>query len=188
MKKIVLVILITISTLLISGCSQLPKEDISIEQTSSIEENNLVGAKAAELDEDYILEEMLQYGLEDERLALAEYELIINTFDVSTPFTNIIKAEKTHEAAILELYESYNLIVPEFDATKYVVIPTTLQETFEIGVQAEIDNIAMYNKFLEEDIPADVRAVFESLRDASINHLEAFERNASKGSGKNSSN
>jgi hypothetical protein len=203
MKKIITILLITIITLSVAGCSQAPEtnpteEKVTVETTetviietaetetkeaeeSTISENDeLYGAKAAENDSEYTLEEMLQYGLEDERLALAEYEAIINAFNVTTPFTNIIKAEAKHEASILGLYETYNFEIPEFDATQHVLIPETLQETYDIGVQAEIDNIAMYNSFLEQDLDDTVRTIFINLRDASISHLATFEKQANK--------
>lgn len=138
--------------------------------------DGLVGASAAEQDTSYTLEDMLAYALQDEKLAQAEYEAIINTFDVTRPFSNIAKAEVTHENAILSLYEAKGLEVPEFDASTYVVLPESLEEVFQIGVDAEIANIAMYDTFLEQDLDEDVAAVFQALRDASENHLAAFQR------------
>ena len=45
------------------------------------------------------------------------------------------------------------------------------------GVVAERENIAMYDVLLRIDLPADVRQVFESNRNASlVAHLPAFER------------
>lgn len=135
-----------------------------------------VGSSAAASQEEFTLEEMLQYALEDERMAQAEYAEIMDVFDVTRPFSNIEKAEVNHEEAIIELYEARDLEVPEFDPKDYVIIPETLVEIYEIGVQAEINNIAMYEKFLEQDLDDDVRLVFEALRDGSINHLAAFEK------------
>ena len=40
----------------------------------------------------------------------------------------------------------------------------------------EIENIAMYERFLQQELPKDVRQVFESLKNASENHLRAFRR------------
>jgi hypothetical protein len=37
---------------------------------------------------------------------------------------------------------------------------------------------------LAEDLPDDVRAVFESLREASVNHLNAFQKNLDKTPGR----
>lgn len=53
------------------------------------------------------------------------------------------------------------------EAADHVVVPPTLLAAAQTGVQAEIDNIAMYNLFLSQDLPDDVRSVFTRLRDAS---------------------
>lgn len=139
-----------------------------------------VGAGAASEDDNYTVEEMLQYALEDERLAQAEYAAIMEAFDVTRPFSNIEKAEITHEAAVIGLYEARDLQVPDFDASAYTVLPDTLEEIYQIGIEAEINNIAMYEKFLEQDLDDDIRLVFEALRDGSIKHLQAFENAASR--------
>ena len=109
-------------------------------------------------------------------MAEAEYAAIIEAFGVSNPFTNIIKAEVTHQDAVIGLYEARGMEVPEFEADEHVVLPDTLSEIYAIGIQAEINNIAMYDKFLQQDLDDDVRAVFEALRDGSVNHQAAFER------------
>ena len=54
------------------------------------------------------------------------------------------------------------------------MIPQDIKTSLEIGVNAEIENIAMYESFLEKDLPEDVRVVFEKLQSASENHLRAF--------------
>lgn len=138
------------------------------------------GAAAASEDTTFTLEEMLQYALEDERLAQAEYEAILANFDVTRPFSNILKAEVQHEAEIIELYNSLGLNIPDFDPSTYVVIPDTLEEIYTIGVEAEIANIAMYDSFLEQTLDPEVEAVFIALRDGSVKHLAAFERGLSK--------
>lgn len=140
-----------------------------------------VGSKAATEQEIFTLEEMLQYALEDERMAQAEYQAIMNSFDVSRPFSNIYKAEVKHEEEVVSLYEARGMVVPQFDPNAYVVIPDTLLETYQIGVDAEISNIAMYDLFLEQPLDEDVRLVFEALRDASVKHLAAFERALDRG-------
>lgn len=134
------------------------------------------GSGEALEDENYTLESMLQYALEDERMAQAEYAAIMEAFDVTRPFSNILQAEKQHEAALLALYEAKGLEVPEFDASQYITIPQTLDEVYTIGIQAEIDNIAMYDAFLEQELDEDVRLTFEALQRASESHLNAFRR------------
>ena len=52
-----------------------------------------------------------------------------------------------------------------------------MAESFEKGVAGEIENISVYGQFLgPEDLPDDVRSVFERLMTASEKHLAAFER------------
>ncbi len=144
-------------------------------------EENSLGAKAASEDTSYTLQEMLTYAIEDEYMAKAEYAAIIDTFDVARPFTNIMRAENTHIAELLPLFEAYQVPVPaESSVAGQAVIPETLADTFAIGVEAEEKNIAMYEAFLKQDLPDDVREVFENLRDGSINHLAAFERGVSR--------
>ncbi len=138
------------------------------------------GATGALSRNEYTLEEMLHYAIEDEYLALGEYQSIMEKFDVTRPYSNIADSEKTHISYLEELYEDYDRIIPEIDAQGHIYIPASLKEAAEVGVQAEINNIAMYEKFLEQDLPADVRAVFEVLMRGSENHLRAFTRQAGK--------
>ena len=70
---------------------------------------------------------MLTYAIQDEYLALAEYELIIEKYGSMRPFSNIINSEKTH-----------------------------------------------IDMFLKKELPDDIRSVFERLKNASGNHLQAF--------------
>lgn len=79
------------------------------------------------------------------------------------------------------LTQNYN--VPLNDASDRVVIPETLAEIYKAGVDAEIMNIEMYKSFLEEDLPDDIKFVFERLKSASEKHLSAFERSADRSTG-----
>ncbi len=124
----------------------------------------------------FTLEEMLTYAIQDEYTARAEYELIMKTYDISRPFSNIMKSEETHIDMLLPLFEAYHIDVPIDESKEHIIIPETLKETYATGVQAEINNIAMYEKFLQQELPDDVREVFIRLKEASENHLRAFER------------
>ncbi|UUV19673.1 DUF2202 domain-containing protein [Fusobacteria bacterium ZRK30] len=138
------------------------------------------GNKGAEKDSNITVQEMIKYSIEDEIFAKTEYEKIMKTFNIDRPFSNIKRAEETHMELLQPLIEKYNVRYEKLEE-KDLVVPKTLKETFEIGVQAEIDNIAMYEKFLkDENLPDDVREVFTYLRDGSKNHLRAFERQLSK--------
>ena len=138
------------------------------------------GAEGAKEDTNPNLEEMFTYAIQDEYLARAEYYMIMEKYGVIRPFSNIVKAEEYHVSLLVPLFEKYGYKVPYDDAKEYVVIPTNLKAAIEIGVKAEIDNIAMYKNFLKQDLPADVQEVFEELKSASGNHLRAFKNNLGK--------
>lgn len=138
------------------------------------------GSAAVEEDETYTLSEMLTYAIEDEYLAHAEYVSIIDTLGGQRPFTNIVKAEETHIAALEPLFAEYGVGLPANTAEDYVVVPSTWLDAFKAGVQAETSNIAMYEAFLKQELPDDVRSVFTALKNASENHLAAFENGVSR--------
>ncbi len=122
------------------------------------------------------LEEMMRYAWEDEHMALAEYEAIMDKFKVDRPYANIARSEETHIALLTELYEAHGLPLPSVNVKGHMVLPSSLEEAAEIGVKAEINNIDMYELFLKNDLPADVAEVFELLKAGSEKHLDAFER------------
>ncbi|MCK5129725.1 MAG: DUF2202 domain-containing protein, partial [Clostridiales bacterium] len=134
------------------------------------------GAKSALEKENFSIEEMLRYAIEDEYFARQEYESILEKFGEQKPFSNIIKAEERHIELLKDIYTKYEYTIPEDTAIDHVVLPEDIKEALEIGVQAEIDNIAMYEKFLEQVLPDDIRDVFIELRDGSKKHLNAFKK------------
>ncbi len=138
------------------------------------------GAAGSFENSDFSLEQMLIYAIQDEYLARAEYEYLINELDARTPFTNIVKAEETHIALLVPLFEKYDFEAIEDTSSEYLIPATSITEALETGVLAEVNNIAMYELFLKTDLPDDVRAVFIELRDGSVNHLAAFERKLSR--------
>lgn len=100
----------------------------------------------------------------------------MDTYGVGKPFSNIIKAEATHISLLEPLFEEYDISVPEKEWESLVVLPETLDAAYLIGVDAEEKNIAMYESFLKENLPDDIREVFEALMNASEKHLAAFQR------------
>ncbi len=127
------------------------------------------------LDAEYDLETMLNYAIQDEYLARAEYQAIITEFGEVMPFVRIIQAEENHIALLLGLFETYGFVVPEDNSADNVVIPESITSALATGVEAEEANIAMYQLFLaQEDLPEDVKAAFEYLMQASQHHLKAF--------------
>lgn len=133
------------------------------------------GSAGALADQDLSLSDMLTYAISDEYVAHAEYALIMEEFGNVRPFANIIKAEQTHIDALLPLFAELGIAAPANDGAAHTLAASSLTEAFQAGVNAEVTNIAMYDLFLEQPLPAKVRAVFESLLRASENHLRAFQ-------------
>jgi len=128
---------------------------------------------------------MLNYAIEDEYLARAEYDSIMKRFGNIRPLSNIIKAEENHIAWLRDAFADAKLAPPKDEAASLVKAPDTIKEAFQAGVQAEIDNIAMYDSFLASPLMArpenaSLKALFIRLRDASKNHLGAFKNGLAK--------
>lgn len=138
--------------------------------------NEGYGASATTENREYTIAEMLQYAIEDEYIAQAEYNVIIEQYGEIRPFSNIVKAEARHIEMLTPLFAEHAIELPENIASSYISLPS-LTEIYSAGVEAEINNIAMYEKFLAQELPDDIRTVFEYLKSASENHLRAFERN-----------
>lgn len=139
------------------------------------------------LDESEI--EALMMALDDEYKAWSVYDQVIADFGQVRPFTNIRKAEENHIAALVTLFYRYDLDVPMNEWPGNVPTFDTLSEACEAGVQAEIDNAALYDQLFDMVDSPDIIQVFASLQQASqTKHLPAFERCADRGStGKSSS-
>jgi hypothetical protein len=140
------------------------------------------GAGGAQQKNKFTLEEMLTYAIQDEYLARAEYEKIMDIYGVQKPFSNIILSEERHIAMLKPLFSKYGLALPPDTAVDHVIVPGSLPEAYQTGVTAEINNIAMYDKFLKQKLPNDVRSAFIKLRDASYNHLAAFQNKVDQAS------
>lgn len=123
------------------------------------------------------LEEILRDALEDERKAEATYAAVIEKFGEVRPFNNIIDAERRHSAAIERQMARLGFAIPANQWEGKGVAPATLADACGIAVEAEIENIALYDRLLPEIADDVVRQVLQNLQDASRdNHLPAFRR------------
>ena len=148
---------------------------LSSESTSAAMPKDF-GAAAAATDTTLTIMEMMVYAIQDEYLARAEYELIMEIYGSQTPFSNIIRAEESHISTLKTLFATYGFDIPEDTAASHTISPDSLNDSYKAGVHAEIVNIDMYARFLEQELPDDVRTAFEELLRGSENHLAAFER------------
>jgi hypothetical protein len=122
-------------------------------------------------------------ALDDEYHAEAVYAATLDKFGNVRPFSNIIKAERKHQAALITLMNTYGVAVPEnswLSAAKPLpTLPDTLAEVCAIGFKAEIDNARLYDQDLLPAVAGfeDIVTVFKALSSASTNnHLPAFQR------------
>ena len=136
-------------------------------------------AATSELSADEV--EALNMALQDEYKALATYERVIADFGEVRPFTNIARAEMQHIAALTRLFETYSVEMPANEWADKVASFDSLTEACQGGVDAEIENAALYDQLFSMVEHNDIIRVFQNLRDASeYKHLLAFERCASR--------
>lgn len=116
-------------------------------------------------------------ALDDEYKARATYEAVIERFGPIRPFVNIIAAEDRHAHALERLLLRAGLPVPADRWRGAVEAPATVRDALTLGVQAEIENRAMYDRLETMTTAPEVLRVFANLRRASQdNHLPAFQR------------
>jgi len=205
MKKIMKIMAkttLTVGLLVLAGCSNASDTDSGISETTSettsevtsesVESTSKFSEEASEgtselpkdtygtagalADDSYTLEEMLTYAIQDEYLAQAKYTAIATANNNANPFSNIAEAEATHINELLPLFEKNEIEVPTNDASDRVTLPDSLAASYAMGIEGKTQNISMYKRFLEEELPEDVKAVFERLMAASEGHLQAFEQ------------
>lgn len=138
------------------------------------------GAQGSAVDEAMTVADMLTYAIQDEYIAHGEYAAILLEFGNVNPYSNIIRSEESHIAFLTDLFLAYGMVLPTDDSASHLVVPASLLDAAKTGVQAEIGNIAMYERFLGEALPLDVLGVFTSLKTASESHLAAFEKQVAR--------
>jgi hypothetical protein len=125
-----------------------------------------------------VLRDVLVEAIDDEYKARATYRRVIEKFGEVRPFINIVEAESRHVEALLPLFAKYDIEVPVDNWYQQVQVPDSLQQACQAGVDAEIDNAAMYERLLSRtEAYPDIQHVLLRLQAASAeNHLPAFQR------------
>jgi hypothetical protein len=123
----------------------------------------------------------MEEAIGDEYRAETIYQGVIDDFGPFVPFVNVIGAEVRHSVSLARLFQNRGMPIPANSWTTAAVPHYgSVRDACVAGVTAERENVAIYDRHLALDLPADVRQVFESNRAASLfNHLPAFERCAS---------
>jgi rubrerythrin len=125
----------------------------------------------------------LRAALDDEYKAEATYAAVIAAFGEVRPFINIIEAERRHAASVRA--EMDRLGLPYETANPYLgklAAPTSVLDACKAGVEAEIENIALYDRLLPKIEDPQVRDTLTRLQWASRErHLPAFQRCVERG-------
>jgi len=125
-------------------------------------------------------------GPEGEYAAYATYAAIIDEYGSVNPFVNIMKSEAKHVEALKQVLDRYGIAYPtENPYLGEIDAPGSLADAAQAGVDAEIANVALYERQLEtaSGYP-DILEVFVNLQTASQeNHLPAFQRAALRTAG-----
>ena len=124
------------------------------------------------------LHQALCEALDDEYKARATYLAVIDAFGPVLPFANIIQSEQRHINALLSLFAERGLPVIMDPYAAGLDAPKTIEEACRIGVEAEIENAALYDRLMQAAAgDEEVLWVFRALRRASAQcHLPAFQR------------
>ena len=121
-------------------------------------------------------------ALDDEYRAEATYQAVIDKFGPVRPFINIIEAEKRHSSMVRGQYARLGMKAPANPYLGKIEAPASLLKACELGVEAEVENIALYDKLLPRVSDPAVRQVLSQLQAASRdNHLPAFQRCVARG-------
>lgn len=124
----------------------------------------------------------LHEALDDEYRAIATYEQVLDDFGEVRPFSNIVEAERRHARAIERIFSRYGLAVPQNPWRGRVPRFSSVRDACAAGVEAEVDNAAMYDRLIAATARPDLLEVFANLRSASQhNHLPAFRRCMQRG-------
>ena len=123
------------------------------------------------------VQKILLDALDDERKAEATYAAVIEEFGSVRPFSNIISAEQRHSRAIERQLDRLGFEIPDNRWVGKAEAPASLAAACKLAVEAEIENIELYDRLIPQIDDPIVKQVFENLQDASrSNHLPAFKR------------
>lgn len=123
----------------------------------------------------------LREALDDEYHAWTTYDQVIEDFGEVRPFINVRDAEARHIEALLGLFDRYGIEAPENPWPRRVTRYRRVKDACSDAVQAEVENVALYDRLMSSTRRPDLQAVFGRLREASQErHLPAFQRCVSR--------
>jgi hypothetical protein len=133
--------------------------------------------------------EDLLYMVEEEKLAGDVYSALNDKWNLRV-FSNIIQAERTHEAAVKTLLTRYSLSDPTLEMGKFsnetlqklhddlvVQGSSSEEQALMVGAAVEEIDIKDLEKRASRTDREDIRLVYANLKRGSENHLKAFVNN-----------
>ena len=94
---------------------------------------------------------------------------------------NIVDAEARHVSALLCLFKSLELRHPPTDGQGRFLVFQALMRPARAAVQGEVNNVALYDRVLENTRRPDLLSVYQALRSAWLDRrLPAFRRCAER--------
>lgn len=195
----VLVVAAAVTTTYMATRNDKTAEDVSTDTASVVVTPDVVSAPVAATAQDCVGDSCLSVAgleypvgnlpvavanavrsaLDDEYKASTAYNTIIAKLGSVRPFSMIIRAEEGHVANLKSVLDKYGESIPENPYLGKIVAAETIKENCQIGVDAEISNIALYRDSLLPLVKdyADITIVFNSLMVASRDkHLPSFEK------------
>ncbi len=119
---------------------------------------------------------------DDEHKAWAIYRQVLDDHGEVRPFANIVHAEARHIEALTRLFGRYGLEVPDNPWVGRAPRYDSVAAACAAGVEAEIENDALYERLNAATDRPDILAVFARLQEASRErHLPAFQRCVARG-------
>lgn len=165
---------------------KIANNDLVLSPTPLLSEKNCIADQCLAEDIEYPvaalpaeIKESLRMAIDDEYKAYSTYQAVIEKQGGVRPFIMISRAEQQHIASLQALFDKYGLEIPENPYAGNVNVPLTIQDACKIGVQAEIDNIKLYEEKLIPIVSSyeDITQVYTNLMNASdVRHLPAFQR------------
>ena len=133
----------------------------------------LSGAKAALADRDLTLADMLTYALQDERIARAEYQVMLDTFGSSVHSRTSSRRRNPTSGTCSTSSRTTSSRCPRTTRRSPPRRRTARPPSKPAGRPRSTTSRCTTGSW-PADLPADVREVFEQLKAASQNHLRAF--------------
>ena len=124
----------------------------------------------------------LEMALDDEYKAEATYAAVLSKFADARPFVNIKEAEQRHADMVVVHYQAYGMTVPANPYMGQISAPDTLLAACQLGRDAEIENIALYDRIIPTVENPAIKQTLTQLQWASRDrHLPAFQRCIDRG-------